>query len=180
MELFEKISEKYENKRIKRDCKALMKKCSAKSSRDMNTLVELIDLMYIYQDFEMAGELYHIIEKVEFTGNYTIYDEILYAKWTIVRIYRETNQTEKYEQLLNSVMEYENEALYDNRKAGLKLYDEHIRNARDLKAKQSMIGWMLVKYKIMIKCFENPKFPIDKIKLDKEIVEMEMKLKNIL
>ena len=32
----------------------------------------------------------------------------------------------------------------------------------------------------MIKCFENPKFPIDKIKLDKEIVEMEMKLKNIL
>ena len=45
---------------------------------------------------------------------------------------------------------------------------------------QSMIGWMLVKYKIMIKCFENPKFPIDKIKLDKEIVEMEMKLKNIL
>ena len=24
------------------------------------------------------------------------------------------------------------------------------------------------KYKIMIKCFENPKFPIDKIKLDKE------------
>ena len=70
--------------------------------------------------------------------------------------------------------------IYDNRKAGLKLYDEHIRNARDLKAKQSMIGWMLVKYKIMIKCFENPKFPIDKIKLDKEIVEMEMKLKNIL
>ena len=121
MELFEKISEKYENKRIKRDCKALMKKCSAKSSRDMNTLVELIDLMYIYQDFEMAVELYHIIEKVEFTGNYTIYDEILYAKWTIVRIYRETNQTEKYEQLLNPVMEYENEALYDNRKAGLKL-----------------------------------------------------------
>ena len=176
----DEISEKYENKRIKRDCKALMKKCSAKSSRDMNTLVELIDLMYIYQDFEMAVELYHIIEKVEFTGNYTIYDEILYAKWTIVRIYRETNQTEKYEQLLNSVMEYENEALYDNRKAGLKLYDEHIRNARDLKAKQSMIGWMLVKYKIMIKCFENPKFPIDKIKLDKEIVEMEMKLKNIL
>ena len=170
MELFEKISEKYENKRIKRDCKALMKKCSVKSSRDMNTLVELIDLMYIYQDFEMAVELYHIIEKVEFTGNYTIYDEILYAKWTIVRIYRETNQTEKYE----------NEALYDNRKAGLKLYDEHIKNARDLKAKQSMIGWMLVKYKIMIKCFENPKFPIDKIQLDKEIVEMEMKLKNIL
>ena len=170
MELFEKILEKYENKRIKRDCKALMKKCSVKSSRDMNTLVELIDLMYIYQDFEMAVELYHIIEKVEFTGNYTIYDEILYAKWTIVRIYRETNQTEKYEQLLNSVMEYENEALYD----------EHIKNARDLKAKQSMIGWMLVKYKIMIKCFENPKFPIDKIQLDKEIVEMEMKLKNIL
>ena len=62
MELFEKISEKYENKRIQRDCKALMKKCSAKSSRDMNTLVELIDLMYIYQDFEMAVELYHIIE----------------------------------------------------------------------------------------------------------------------
>lgn len=112
MELFEKISEKYENKRIKRDCKALMKKCSAKSSRDMNTLVELIDLMYIYQDFEMAVELYHIIEKVEFTGNYTIYDEISYAKWTIVRIYRETNQTEKYEQLLNSVMEYENEAYF--------------------------------------------------------------------
>mgnify|MGYP003237847411 CR=1 FL=1 len=26
MELFEKILEKYENKRIKRDCKALMKK----------------------------------------------------------------------------------------------------------------------------------------------------------
>ena len=58
---------------------------------------------------------------------------------------------EKYEQLINSVMEYENEALYDNRKPGLKLNDEHIRNARDLKAKQSMIGWMLVKYKIMIK-----------------------------
>ena len=180
MEVFEKILKKYENKRIKNDCKALMKKCSFKSSKDMNILVELIDLMYIYRDFEMAVELYNIIEKVEFTGNYTIWDEILYAKWTIVRIYRETNQIEKYEQLIDSVMEYENEALYDNRKTGLKLYDEHIRNARDLKANKSMIGWMLVKYKIMIKCFENPKFPIDKIKLDKEIVEMEMKLKNIL
>lgn len=43
-----------------------------------------------------------------------------------------------------------------------------------------MIGWMLVKYKIMIKCFENPEFPIDKMELNKEIVEMEIKLKKIL
>ena len=180
MEIFEKISNKYENKLIKSDCKALMKKCSFKSSRDMNILTELIDLMYLYRDYEMAIELYYIIENVEFTGNYTIYDEILYAKWTIVRIYRETNQMEKYQQLINSVMQYANKELYENCKNGLELYDEHIRNAKEQNAKKSMIGWMLVKYKVMIKCYENPEFPINKAELNKEIAEMEMKLKKIL
>ena len=180
MEIFEEISEKYENKRIKSTCKALAKKCSCKSSKDMSTLTELIDLMYLYRDFEMAVSLYNIIEKVAFSGNYTIYDEILYAKWTVVRIYRETNQTEKYEKLLKSVMAYENAALYENRKRNLKLYEEDIRLAKAQKATRSMIGWMLVKYKVMIKCFENPDFPMDKVELGQEIDAIETELRQLL
>ena len=179
MEIFEKILNKYENKLIRVIVKH-NEKCSFKSSKDMNILMELIDLMYLYRDFEMAIELYYIIEKVEFIGNYTIWDEILYAKWTIVRIYRQTNQIDKYNQLIDSVMAYENQALYENRKDSLKLYDSHIRNTKEQKAMRSMIGWMLVKYKVMIKCYENLDFPINKKELDKEIVEMELKLKNIL
>ena len=180
MEIFEEISEKYENKRIKSTCKALAKKCSCKSSKDMSTLTELIDLMYLYRDFEMAVSLYNIIENVAFSGNYTIYDEILYAKWTVVRIYRETNQTEKYEKLLKSVMAYENAALYENRKRNLKLYEEDIRLAKAQKASRSMIGWMLVKYKVMIKCFENPDFPMDKVELGQEIDAIETELRQLL
>lgn len=180
MEIFEEISGKYENKRIKSTCKALAKKCSCKSSKDMSALTELIDLMYLYRDFEMAVALYNIIENVAFSGNYTVWDEILYAKWTIVRIYRETNQTEKYEKLLKSVMAYENAALYENRKRNLKLYEEDIRLAKAQKATRSMIGWMLVKYKVMIKCFENPEFPMDKAKLGQEIAEMEWELRQLL
>ena len=180
MEIFEEISEKYENKRIKSTCKALAKKCSCKSSKDMSTLTELIDLMYLYRDFEMAVSLYNIIENVEFSGNYTVWDEILYAKWTVVRIYRETNQAEKYEKQLKSVMEYENAALYENRKRNLRAYEEDIRIAKAQKASRSMIGWMLVKYKVMIKCFENPEFPMDKAKLGQEIAEMERELRQLL
>lgn len=180
MKVYKEIFEKYENKLIKSDSKKLMKKCSYKSAKDMSILVELIDLMYLYRNFEKAIELYHIIENVKFTGNYTIWDEILYAKWVIVRIYRETNQMVKYEQLINVLMQYENAKLYENRKESLKLYDEHIRNTKNEKVIKSMIGWMLVKYKIMIRCFENPEFSMDKKELDKEIVEMERKLKEIL
>lgn len=180
MEVFEEISGKYECKRIKSVCKALAKKCSCKSSKDMSVLTELIDLMYLYRDFEMATALYNIIKNVAFSGNYTIYDEILYAKWTVVRIYRETNQTEKYEKLLKSVMAYENAALYDNRKRNLKLYEEDIQLAKAQKATRSMIGWMLIKYKVMIKCFENPEFPMDKEKLGQEIAKMETELKQLL
>ena len=125
MDIFEEISEKYEYKLIKSVCRALAKKCSYKSSKDMSALTELIDLMYLYRDHKMAVTLYNIIENVEFSGNYTVWDEILYAKWTIVRIYRETNQAEKYEKQLKSVMEYENAALYENRKRNLRAYGEN-------------------------------------------------------
>lgn len=80
MEIFEQILNNTEKKWIQRDCKKLIKRCSYKSANDMGFITELIVLMYLYRKFETAMELYHVIENVEFNGNWTIWDNILDAK----------------------------------------------------------------------------------------------------
>lgn len=82
--------------------------------------------------------------------------------------------------MVTSLMEYENCSLYENRKCNLQLYDRDIELAKERNAKSEMTGWMLIKYEIMIRTFENPEFPIDKIRLNEEILDLESELKTLI
>lgn len=180
MEIFLKIVGKYENKWVQRDCKKLIKKFSYKSEKDLGVLTELIVLMYIYNDCDSAIELHHMIENVKFTGNYNIWNNIRNAKWIIARIYRETGQDEENKKIVESLLPYEVKSLYDNQKEILKSYDRDISNAKERNSKREMIGWMLIKYEIMLRFIENPEFPIDKDGMNDEATELKKMLRELL
>ena len=177
MELFEQILNDCDKKRVQRDCRRLIKKCSFKSAVDMATLTELVLLMYLFRDYDRVEQLVRVTQDVAFTGNWSIWDEILYARWVVARMERELGHEDRAVQLVGSLMEYEDRARYPNRMSGLALYDEHIAGAKERGEKASMIGWMLVKYKVLIRTVENPTFPVSRAGLNDEISALEEKMR---
>lgn len=179
-EIIELIMQKVTVKYIQRDCKKLLKHFSKKSSKDIGVVAELTTLLYAFGLYEDALKVCDMIENMVFTGNYTIWTNVVNARLVAVRIHREVGNTEKSNELLRSISSTFDPSLYINQKKCLDLYDDNIRFAKERKDKANANSWLLLKYEFMIRFYEIPDFPIDKNNLNEEIEKTTQEVRKLL
>lgn len=75
-EIIQSIMDTVEKKYVQSYCKKILKKCSFKSANDMQNLADLADWLYVYGYYEEVLKIAEIVKDVQFTGNYTLWDNI--------------------------------------------------------------------------------------------------------
>ena len=180
LEIIELIMQKVTVKYIQRDCKKLLKHISKKSSKDIGIVAELTTLLYAFGMYEEALKVCDLIEDMVFTGNYTIWDNVVNARLIAVRIHRELGNPEKSNELMRSISSTFKPSLYMNQKKCLDLYDDNIRFAKERNDKPNPNSWLLLKYEFMIRFYETPDFPIDKNNLNEEIEKTTQEIRKLL
>ena len=60
------------------------------------------------------------------------------------------------------------------------LYKENIKLAKERNSKAEAVSWLLLRYEFMIRFYEVPDFPIDKISLNHEIETTTQEIKKLL
>lgn len=176
VKFIEKIRDKTSNKKIKSYCNKVIKKISFKSSKDMLNLATLTKLLYIFNNYDDVLEIANNVKSMEFTGDYTLWGEIVAIRTIEIRILREQKKNKEADDVLGTLIPHFNPSLYENQKELLKSYDRDIFLALKNGSKQSAISWQLIKLGLMIQYCETPDFPLDKKILNEDIIRLKSEL----
>lgn len=159
-ELIEYIMETVNKKCVQSNCKRILKKCSFKSSKDLNDVTELALWLYIYGFYDESIRVCDLIKDVPFTGNYTLWDNVDVALCIKARILREQGKEESKE-IIRLVNEHRHPELYIN---GLEWFtetlDKNIESNLKDNFKSAAREWRLIKLKFAIKYREAGEFPL--------------------
>ena len=178
--VIELVMQKATVKYIQRDCKKLLKLFNKKSAKDIGIVAELSTLLYAFGMYEEVLKICDLVEDVVFTGNFDIWNKIQNIRLIAVRIYREIGNPEKSNEIMKSISSTFNPNLYINQKKCLDLYKENIKLAKERNSKAEAVSWLLLRYEFMIRFYEVPDFPIDKISLNHEIETTTQEIKKLL
>lgn len=88
-EFIQNIIDTIDKKVIKSTCKQILKKCSMKSSRDVENVTKLALWLYMFDYYKKAVEVCDIFKDEDFAGNYTLWDKKDDAFCRQARILRE-------------------------------------------------------------------------------------------
>ena len=172
------LKEQCEIKMIVRNCNRYLKKYSEKSYKDIGNLVELIVLLYIFDMYAEALSVCNLLGSVKFTGNYTIWSQVINARFVVAKILLEKNNEEKSIKIVNEHLKYLDPNLYSSQADMLEeVYERNIKHAG---TKGRMISAKLIKLELLIRHSMTPDFAIKKEILDKEIVELKAELRNMI
>lgn len=170
-ETIQKIMDTTDKKKVQSYCKKVIKKCSFKSAKDMKNLSGLVIWLYVYNYYDEIISVCELIENVEFTGNYTLWDEFDTIYCFKARVLRESGEIQAAQEVIEYVNQYRNPHLYPNL-----IYWFHntlelnIKNAiEQSNSKSSEISWREVKLGNAIKYREAGQFPISDDELEKVI-----------
>ena len=123
-ELIEKIRDTIDKKKVKSLCNKIIKKCSFKSSRDLQNISALATWLYVYEYYDEMLEVCDLLKDMEFTGNYDIWfnpDMVMCLK---SRVYRERGLEEESRVLIDKINEHRHPELYVN------LVDSYLKKLR--------------------------------------------------
>lgn len=167
-----------EIKMIVRNCNRYLKKYSERSYKDIGNLVELVVLLYIFDMYTEAIAVCDILRNIKFTGNYTIWSQVINARFVVARILLERHNEDKSINIVDEHLSYLNPSLYQSQADMLE--DIYERNVRHASTKASIISAKLLKIELLIRHSMTPGFTIKKEILDKEIVELKAELRNMI
>lgn len=173
------ILNRVDKKTVQRAGKRILKKCSFKSSKDLSYIEELALWLYIYGHYEDAIKVCNLVEGVEFTGNYTLWDIIDLCLCIKARILRKNGDTESAEKIIKRVNEYRHPELYHN---GIDWYTETVNyniesNLKD-GFKAGARDWKMIKLDHAIRYLEAGGYPLDDSILEQDIKDLVEELKN--
>lgn len=170
-ETIQNIMDTIDKKKVQSYCKKVIKKCSFKSSKDMKNLSGLVIWLYVYKYYDEIISVCELIKNVEFTGNYTLWDEFDTMYCFKARVLRESGQIEASQEVIEYVNQYRNPHLYPNLIYWFQnTLELNIKNAVEQSNSKSMeISWREVKLENAIKYREAGQFPISDDDLEKII-----------
>ena len=90
--IFDDILNKYDKEHIVKLCKKLNKRLSTKSSNDLELIIELGTWMYIYKDLDNAIKVFSVTDKIKFSGNWDIWDNVYTDQILKAKIYTDMNE----------------------------------------------------------------------------------------
>lgn len=178
--IINELIESSEIKLIKSDCKKLVKKFSKKSSKDLGVLAELVTILYVYEKYDDLLQAAELVADVEFTGNYTLWDNIVSIRLISIKVLKKLGKHEEANKVLKGLLPMLSPHLYVERRESLKLFDQNIEAAKRNNWSKEIMGWTLIKYEELLKFSEMPGFPINKWKLEREIKKMTEEVKVLL
>jgi hypothetical protein len=179
-ELIERIIDTIDKKKVKSLCSKILKKCSFKSSRDLQNISALATWLYVYEYYDEMLEVCDLLKDMEFTGNYDIWfnpDMVMCLK---SRVYRERGLEEESQRLIDKINEHRHPELYVNLvDSYLKTYDINI--AEELKNRPRSLadGWRFCKLQSAIRYREAGKFPVPDEKFEEDIRELVSILRQV-
>lgn len=162
---------------ILKNCKHINEKFSLTSAKDIGYVTELVTLLYICSMQEDAIKVCNLLNEVKFNGNYTLWDNVVNARLIQSRILRNLGQVGEARVLIEEIMVHELQKLWHNQLTCLDLYDKNIKEAKERNSKKDIFSWQLIKYEMMIRFAELPDFPLNKVKLNAEICELTIVLR---
>lgn len=172
-ETIQNIMDKVDKKKVQSYCKKLLKKCSFKSTKDMKNLTGLVIWLYVYEFYDEIINICELIKNVEFTGNYTLWNEFDEIYCFKARILRKRGEVQEAQQIIDFVNQYRNPHLYTNIVDWfLNTLEENIKNSiEQFNSKSMAIGWREVKLECAVKYREAGQFPVSDDKLERIISE---------
>lgn len=180
-ELLKSISETIEKKKVTSLCKKLLKKCKFNSLNDMQNLSSLILWLYVYGYYEKVLEISEIIKDVQFSGDYTLWDNFDSILCIKARILREKGDLSQAQEIIDFVNQYRHPSLYNN---SLEWYNETLE--RNIKAsietfhsKTNEYAWRMTKLNFAISRREAGKYPISDNEFEQAISEQISILSNV-
>ena len=84
----ELIQNEIDKKKVQSLCKKILKKCSFNSERDLGNITDLATWLYIYGEEDKAVKVCELLENMEFTGNYNLWDAVDMTQCLKARICR--------------------------------------------------------------------------------------------
>lgn len=177
--LIEEIKKNSDVKLIKRCCDRILKKFNLKSVRDLGNVSDLVCLLYIFDKYEYAKLVGSLLDEIHFEGNYDIWSNVKDVRFINARILREQGQNDKIEDLLKEVNQQLKPELFQNQADFLNTYDINIINSEKNNYKSEARDWKILKLKMMIQFYEIKEFPLNKEKLNYNIIELKQELKSI-
>ena len=179
-ELIEKIRDTIDKKKVKSLCNRILKKCSFKSSRDLQNISALATWLYVYEYYDEMLEVCDLLKDMEFTGNYDIWfnpDMVMCLK---SRVYRERGLEEESRVLIDKINEHRHSELYVNLvDSYLKNYDINIAEELKNRPKSLADGWRFCKLQSAIRYREAGKFPVPDEKFEEDICELVSILRQV-
>ena len=179
-ELIEKIRDTIDKKKVKSLCNRILKKCSFKSSRDLQNISALATWLYVYEYYDEMLEVCDLLKDMEFTGNYDIWfnpDMVMCLK---SRVYRERGLEEESRVLIDKINEHRHPELYVNLvDSYLKNYDINIAEELKNRPKSLADGWRFCKLQSAIRYREAGKFPVPDEKFEEDICELVSILRQV-
>ncbi len=178
--IIEAIKVKSDIKMIQSCCNKIQKKLNLKSQKDLVNVSDLILLLYIYDMYDEAKAVGDIVQQVHFSGNHTLWTQIKFIRYIKARILKELNETEELAELLNEVESLLDESLFENQAGFLSLYDRNVRSSEENGFKAQARDWKMLKLKCMIMYNEIENFPLNKEKLNEDILSLKVELRSII
>ena len=176
-ELIERISENADNRKETSCCAKILKKCSFKSAKDLGNVTELATWLYVFGHYDDAVAVCDILKDMEFTGNYTLWDQADYALCLKARILRKRGDEKEREELLKKVNEHRHPELYGNLVDWYRgTLNENINSDSGITVKWV---WIMTKLVFAIKYREAGGHPIPDEEFEKDIAETVEKLRTV-
>jgi hypothetical protein len=172
------IETRHPQKKIKSNCKLILKKFSPKSASDLGRFAELVTLLYLHEAYEDAIQVCNLLNDIGFHGNYTAWDNVENIRLVKARILRKRGEEDGVIEVLNTIMPFENKDIWTQQIQCLETYDTNIDEAKKRNSKKDVISWQLIKLEMLIRFTELPGFPVDKARLDNEIEELSKALRS--
>ena len=180
LDIIKTIKETTENRRIRSYCNKILKKLSLNSSLDVANVTELTVLLYVFDLYDEAVKVAEILDDLEFTGNYTIWNNAEPAKLIAVKILRQNGEYDRAEGIMEVIKPHLHPELYENQRDSLhEFYDRNMGIAEKHGWKAEARDYKLKKLEVMLYFSQIPDFPMDKQQLEKDIAALKAELKTI-
>lgn len=169
-ELIKLIQNEIDKKKVQSLCKKILKKCSFNSERDLGNITDLATWLYIYGEEDKAVKVCELLENMEFTGNYNLWDAVDMTQCLKARICRLRGLWEEHDRMINRVNEHRNPELYGNNLSWYRqTLKENIKEDETFSPRSHAYGWRLVEIQYAIQYLEAGGFPIPDEEFEKDI-----------
>lgn len=180
MQIIQELKDTCEVKMIVRNCNRILKRLSFKSYKDIGNVLELIVLLYIFDMRKEIVRVCSIMDDIEFTGNYTIFEKVEAARLITAKIMEEEGDIEGSKSIINKLIPYISKNVYNGKVHILKLHSEEAETAKVNGEKRLYIETKLLLLENMLYYSMLPDFPMGKKNLDKEIYILKEELRQLI